>query len=80
MKAQYLSLGGRVTLINSVLNSLPTYVMFLFPVPASPVKKLNRLRRDFLWKGNKEKKMGGGGGYNLVKWEVAQSSKSHGGL
>lgn len=48
-KAQYLSLGGRVTLINSMLDSLPTYVMSLFPIPANVVKKLNRLRRDILW-------------------------------
>ncbi|KAF3625445.1 putative serine/threonine-protein kinase [Capsicum annuum] len=74
-KAQYLSLGGRITLINSVLDSLPTYVMSLFPVPSSVSKKLNRLRRDFLWKGNKE-----GGGFNLVKWEVTQLSKNQGGL
>lgn len=53
-KAQYLSLGGRVTLINSVLDSLPTYVMSLFPIPACVIKRLNKLRRDFLWKGNKE--------------------------
>lgn len=59
-KAQYLSLGGRVTLINAVLDSLPTYVMSLFPIPISVVKKLDRLRRDFLWFGNKE-----GKGYHL---------------
>jgi len=32
-KSQYLSLGGRVTLINSVLDCLPTYIMSLFPIP-----------------------------------------------
>ncbi|KAG5591552.1 hypothetical protein H5410_042066 [Solanum commersonii] len=37
---QYLSLGGKLTLINAVLDSLPTYVMFLFPIPISVVKKL----------------------------------------
>ncbi|XP_055815781.1 uncharacterized protein LOC129885509 [Solanum dulcamara] len=47
-KAQYLSLGGRVTLINSVLDSLPTYVMSLFPIPSSVAEKLDRLRIDFL--------------------------------
>lgn len=55
-KAQYLSLGGRVTLINSLLDLLPTYVISLFPIPAIVIKKLNKLRRDFLWKGNKEGK------------------------
>ncbi|XP_059288373.1 uncharacterized protein LOC132041681 [Lycium ferocissimum] len=33
-KSQYLSLGGRLILINSVLDSLPTYVMSLFPIPS----------------------------------------------
>lgn len=32
-KSQYLSLGGRLTLINSVLDALPTYMMSLFPIP-----------------------------------------------
>lgn len=54
---------------------LPTYVMSLFPIPVRVVKKLNKLRREFLRKGNKQ-----GGGYNLVKWEVVQLSKMHGGL
>ena len=32
-EAQYISLGGRVVLINAVLDSLPAYVMSLFPIP-----------------------------------------------
>lgn len=44
-KTQYISQGGRVTLINSVLDSLPTYVMSLFSIPVSVIKKLNKLRR-----------------------------------
>ncbi|WMV42288.1 hypothetical protein MTR67_035673 [Solanum verrucosum] len=55
-KAQYLSLGGRLILINSDLDSLPTYVMSLFPIPAKVVEKLDRLRRNLLWHGNKEGK------------------------
>ncbi|KAG5585379.1 hypothetical protein H5410_045813 [Solanum commersonii] len=31
-KFQYLSKGGRLTLINSVLDALPTYMMSLFPI------------------------------------------------
>lgn len=53
-KANYLSLGGRVTLINSVLDALPTYVTSLFPLPAKVEERLDKLRRDFLWLGNKE--------------------------
>lgn len=32
-RSQYLSLGGRVTLINSVVDAMPTYMMSLFPIP-----------------------------------------------
>ncbi|PHU09599.1 hypothetical protein BC332_21459 [Capsicum chinense] len=74
-KAQYLSLGGRTTLINSVLDSLPTNVMSLFPLPAKVEERLDKLRRDFLWSGNKE-----GKGTHLVKWRTTQLSKSNRGL
>ncbi|WMV60154.1 hypothetical protein MTR67_053539 [Solanum verrucosum] len=65
-KSQYLSKGGRLTLINSVLDALPTYMMSLFPIPPG---------RNFLWQGNKEKKS-----FHLVKWEEVMTSKENGGL
>ncbi|WMV49675.1 hypothetical protein MTR67_043060 [Solanum verrucosum] len=43
--------------------------------PASVVKKLDRLRRRILWKGNKERRR-----YYLVEWEVTQLRKGQGGL
>lgn len=36
-KAQYLSMGGRLTLINAFLDALPTYILTLFPIPTSVV-------------------------------------------
>ncbi|WMV11936.1 hypothetical protein MTR67_005321 [Solanum verrucosum] len=67
-KSQYLSLGGRATLINSVLDALPTYMMSVYPMPA---------RRNFLWQGNcdpnKHK-------FHLVKWNEVLVSKKEGGL
>ena len=74
-KAQYLSMGVTLILINSVLDSLPTYVMSLFPIPTKVVKKLNKMRRKFLWQGNEE-----GKGYCLVKWGRLLLSKKDGGL
>lgn len=74
-KGQYLSLGGRVTLINSVLDAMPTYMMSLFPIPAGVTNRLDRLRRKFLWQGNKDRK-----GYNLVKWKDLLIEKRFGGL
>ncbi|WMV08457.1 hypothetical protein MTR67_001842 [Solanum verrucosum] len=70
-KSQYLSLGGRLTLIKSVMDSQPTYMMSLFPLPGNIEKKINKARRAFLWQGNKEKK-----GYNLVKWDKILISAS----
>ena len=74
-KSQYLSRGGRLTLINSVLDSLPTYMISLFPIPKSVITSLDKIRRKFLWQGNSERK-----GYNLVKWDAVIVGKKHGGL
>ena len=48
-KRLYLSKGGRVTLIKSTLSNLPTYFLSLFPIPASVVKRIEKLQWNFLW-------------------------------
>ncbi|WMV26836.1 hypothetical protein MTR67_020221 [Solanum verrucosum] len=76
-KSQYLSLGGRATLINSVLDALPTYMMSVYPMPASVRDRLDVIRRNFLSQGNcdpnKHK-------FHLVKWNEVLVSKKEGGL
>ncbi|XP_016540805.1 uncharacterized protein LOC107841371 [Capsicum annuum] len=74
-KSQYLSLVGRVTLINSVLDALPSYMMTLFPIPVSVIKRLDSIRKSFLWQGSKEKK-----GFYLVKWKAIIASRKKRGL
>lgn len=74
-KAQYISLGGRLILINFVLDALPTYLMSLFPLTSKVMKNLDRLRRDFLWHGCKE-----GKGYKLVNWHTTMQSREQGSL
>ncbi|XP_055814707.1 uncharacterized protein LOC129884435 [Solanum dulcamara] len=64
-KSQYLSLGGRLTLMNSLLDALPTYMMSLFPIPPGIINRLDSITRKFLWQGNKDRK-----GYNLIKWKA----------
>jgi len=49
--------------------------MSLFPLPAKVEERLDKLRRDFLWSGNKEGKK-----IHLVKWQTALLSKKTGGL
>ncbi|KAG5620121.1 hypothetical protein H5410_005339 [Solanum commersonii] len=62
--------GGRPTLINSVLDALPTYMMSLFPIPAGVIKRSIELGGTS-WHGDKEKK-----GYHLVKWSSVICDKN----
>lgn len=74
-KSQYLSLGGRAVLINAVLDTMPTYMMSLFPIPVNVIDRIDALRRNFLWEGNSDKTK-----IHLVKWDDLLLSKKEGGL
>ncbi|RVW30453.1 putative ribonuclease H protein [Vitis vinifera] len=74
-KRQYISKGGRITLIKSTLASMPIYQMSIFRMPKSVAKRVEKTQRDFLWGGgNLEGKV------HLVKWDVVCSEKFNGGL
>ena len=47
-KRQYISKGGKLTLIRSCLSNLPTYVMSLFRLPMKVKIRLEKIQRDFL--------------------------------
>ena len=46
---RFLSLGGRLVLIRSVLSSMPVYWMALVPIPTSILDKLRKMIFSFLW-------------------------------
>lgn len=46
-----LSLGGRIILVNSVMDNLPTYVMATLLLPKGVVEALEKRRHAFLWIG-----------------------------
>ena len=74
-KRQYISKGGRLTLIRSTMSNMPTYVMSLFRLPRKVKIRLEKIQRDFLWgEGNLERKI------HLVNWDIVYSSKEKGGL
>jgi hypothetical protein len=56
--------AGRLKLINSVLTSIPTYYLTVFKLQKWAIKKIDKLRRSFLWKGAPD----ANGGHCLVKW------------
>ena len=53
-KIQYISKGGRVTLICSTLSSLPIYYLSLFRMPQKVCAILERMQRQFLWGGGSD--------------------------
>lgn len=55
-KVKALSFGGHLTLVNSVLNSLPLYYFLIFRAPRKIILMLDGIRRRFLWGGDGEKR------------------------
>lgn len=74
-KAQFLSLAGRSTLINSVTSAIPTYTMLTARLPNGVVHELDKLNRRFLWGGTESKRA-----LHLVKWTDVCLPKRYGGL
>ncbi|EEE51773.1 hypothetical protein OsJ_33218 [Oryza sativa Japonica Group] len=56
-KGKLLSTGGRLTLINSVLSSLPLYMMSFFAIPIGILTKLDYFRSRFYWQSDGQKKV-----------------------
>lgn len=75
-KALLLNHVGRLTLIKSVLDGLPTYLMAALALPAGTVAAIDQRRRVFLWSGCDSTN----GAKCLVAWERACLSKEDGGL
>ncbi|RVW50795.1 hypothetical protein CK203_076874 [Vitis vinifera] len=48
-KNAFLSLGGRITLIQSSLSHIPSYFLSLFKIPVSIASKIEKPQKDFLW-------------------------------
>ena len=74
-KGAYSSLGGRITLIQSCLSSIPLYFLSLFRIPVAIAQNIEKLMRDFLWSG-----VGDSRRDHLVSWEVCCKPEKEGGL
>ena len=71
----YLSKRGKVTLIKNTLSSSPTYFFSLLPLLGKVAKCMNKLQRDFLWRG-----IGGESKIHLFKWAKVCKPLQVGGL
>jgi hypothetical protein len=74
-KGRLLTRAGRLTLVNSVLTSIPVYHMTSFPLSKWAIKRIDRIRRNFLWKGHDDPRRG----HCPVNWSRVCRSKRLGG-
>jgi hypothetical protein len=72
---KYVSLGGRIILLNAVLNAIPIFYLSFLKIPMLVWKKVCRIQREFLW-GCK----GGRARISWVKWDTVCKPKKLGGL
>ncbi|XP_058784307.1 uncharacterized protein LOC131659083 [Vicia villosa] len=67
-KGRNLSIGGRVILINAVLNAIPSFTLSFYKVPGMVLKEIKSLLSNFLWSGNVNKRC-----IHWVKWKTVQA-------
>ncbi|XP_058776197.1 uncharacterized protein LOC131650508 [Vicia villosa] len=75
-QGRHLSLGGKVTLINSVLNNIPIFWLSFFKTPKVVWEEITRIQRSFLWGKPKDDKRR----MAWVSWDKVCLSKEDGGL
>ncbi|XP_062119263.1 uncharacterized protein LOC133833014 [Humulus lupulus] len=73
--SRHLSFAGKIQLINSVLLGLRNYWMYIFILPQSIVKEIERICRGFLWgsAGQRSK-------LHVPSWQKVCLPKAYGGL
>jgi hypothetical protein len=64
-KGKYLSMVGRLVLINYVLTSMVLFVLSFFEVPKGVLEKIEHYRSRFFWQNDDHKKK-----YRLAKWSI----------
>lgn len=71
-KEKTLSMGGRITLIKSVLGSLPIYYMSLFRAPINMINSIEQIQRNFCWGMSNDKRR-----FCWISWDRMLVSKTN---
>jgi hypothetical protein len=74
-QGKFLSLGGRLVLINSSLTNVPLYMLSMYKAPNFIVKNIDIFRKRLLWQGGNTKRK-----YHLAGWKMVCSPRGQGGL
>lgn len=70
-----LLLADRITLVQSVISTIPTYMMQTSLLPLAISNEVDKLCRKFIWGSQGDSRK-----LSLVSWKQVQKSKEHGGL
>lgn len=74
--SNFLSYEERITLVKAIMSAMPLHYMQALKISVGIIKHIDRMRRNFLWKGNDPCK-----GINcLVNWDRVCALKINGGL
>ncbi|CAJ2670980.1 unnamed protein product [Trifolium pratense] len=74
-KSRFLSFGGRLVLLKSVLTSLPVYALSFFKAPSGIISSIESLFTKFFWGGCEESRK-----ISWVSWKTICLPKESGGL
>ena len=74
-KTKYLSSAERITLAQSVRNSIPLYTMQSALLPLGMLSAIDKKVRQYIWGSSEDRK-----GISLVSWKEITRSKEHEGL
>jgi hypothetical protein len=72
---KYLSFGGRIVMLNAVLNAIPIFYLSYMKMPCSVWREMVKIQRKFLWSGlTTQRKI------SWVRWDEVCKPKKDGGL
>ncbi|CAJ2630732.1 unnamed protein product [Trifolium pratense] len=74
-KSRFLSFGGRLVLLKSVLTSLPVYTLSFFKAPSGTISSIESIFIKFFWGGCEDSRK-----ISWVSWNSICLSKESGGL
>jgi hypothetical protein len=74
-RGRFLSLGGRLTLMNSYLTNVPLYKLSIYSAPKSVIRRIDIHRKNLLWQSGRDCKK-----IHLANWEMVCTPKMQGGL
>jgi hypothetical protein len=71
---RWISLGGRYTLVKSILEGQPVYWMSLEAIPRTILNQIQKLMFKFLWNGSIDSQK-----FHLCRWDLLSRPKKSGG-